>query len=238
MEQPLLLGHVMNRPPIPRSSASRSSVRGSNERGFTLVELLVVMGIIAIMAAVSLPNITGYLRSSKIRTAQDQVFTAIQKARGRAITLNTQWGVSFVMESRNVYWIHIEDPQIATATQVAQTGRQPLNSMAPDPGLSTRYEMDSQVRFAVAPGSCPAGPGGGNQASLRFDRYGSRAFPGFVPPPPDVAIPALGLAGGTVTTNGILTTTAQADATICLVDSATGLFRLITIGAGGRVKKG
>ena len=50
-------------------------------RGFTLVELLVVVGIIAVMGAVTLPNIMGFIRSSRIRTAQDLVNSALQRAR-------------------------------------------------------------------------------------------------------------------------------------------------------------
>ena len=201
------------------------------------MEILVVLGIIAIMSAVALPNVTGYFRSSKIRSAHDQVFGALQKARGRAITLNTQWGVSFVIESPNVYWIHVEDPQPPVAGQPAQDGRQPLNSAASNPALSTRYELSLPVQFAVAAGSCPAGGGGGNQDSIRFDRYGSRTFPGFAPPAPQPVVPILTAPTGP-TVNGILAIALGADATICLVDQSTGLFRLITIGSGGRVKKG
>ncbi|MBK5257497.1 MAG: prepilin-type N-terminal cleavage/methylation domain-containing protein [Vicinamibacteria bacterium] len=205
-------------------------------QGFTLIEILVVIGVIAAMAAVTLPNIAGYLRSARIRSAQDQVFSAIQRARAKAITNNSQYGVVFVIESPQIFWVHIEDPEPPAAGQALQTGRQPLNSGA-NPRLSTRYELDAQVRFAVAAGSCPAGPGGGNQNSLRFDRYGVRTFPGFVPAAPEAAVPALQAAVGPTVT-GIMMTNTSAEASICLVDQQTGLSRLITIAAGGRVKKG
>lgn len=205
-------------------------------RGFTLIELLVVIGIIAAMSAVALPNILGFLRSSRIRSAQDEVFSAIQRTRAKAITTNTQFGVVFVIESPQIYWIHVEDPQPPIVGQPLQTGRQPLDSGANNL-LSTRYELDPRVQFAIAAGSCPAGPGGGNQDSLRFDRYGVRTFPGFVTVAPEPAPPALQPVVGP-TVNGILMTTTGAEASICLVDQQTGLFRLITIAAGGRVKKG
>lgn len=203
-------------------------------RGFTLVELLVVIGIISIMAAISLPNIVGFLQASRIRSAQDQVAGAIQRARSRAIALNTQWGVSFVIESSNpsVYWVHVEDPE---ATVAGQVGRQPLNSAAANPRISTRYQLDDNVQFAVAAGSCPAGAAGGNQDSIRFDRYGVRTFPGVAPS--DTA--ALVLAAPTgPTAQGILTAGNNAEATICLVDIRNGLSRMVTIAPGGRVKKG
>ena len=65
-------------------------------RGFTLVELLVVVAIIAIMAAISLPFIVGYLRHYKIRGASQEVAKEIQAARGKAISKNVNFGVVFL----------------------------------------------------------------------------------------------------------------------------------------------
>lgn len=50
-------------------------------KGFTLLELVVVIAIISIMAAVLIPNISDYLRTNKIKTANDQaqqIFMAAQ----------------------------------------------------------------------------------------------------------------------------------------------------------------
>jgi len=227
MEHRLHKGHPMTGPK-----------RRSQATGFTIIEILIVVGIFAAMAAVALPNISGYVQAIRVRTAQDQVASAIQRARGRAISLNSQWGVSFVIERPGdgavpgVFWIHIEDPEAATA----QSGRQPLDSGSPNRNLSTRYELDPNVVFGMsgvlgAPASCPAGATAGNQSSMRFDRYGTRAFPGVG------AVPALAAPTGPTAT-GILMTTADADASICLVDLRNGLFRMVTIARGGRVKKG
>ena len=237
LERCLQKENDMIAPHLPNRAPTAAVAGKAKARGFTLVELLVVVGIIAIMGAVTLPNIIGFIRSSRIRTAQDLVTGALQRARARAITTNTQFGVVFVVETPQAFWVHLEDPEPPAAGQALQTGRQPLNSTAPNTRLSTRYELDPRVRFAIAAGSCPAGAGAGNQASLRFDRYGTRTFPGFAPPLPAAVIPALQAPTGP-TVNGVLVTTISAEASICLVDDQTGLFRLITIAAGGRIRRG
>lgn len=226
MEQPLLHKCRMNQPrPVEKRA-----------RGFTLIELIVVFGIIATMTAVSLPNIVGFLRASRIRSAQDDVFSALQRARVRAISTNTQYGVTFVVESATTYWIHVEDPRIATAGQAGTTGRQPLSTSAPDTNISTRYQLDPRINFAMAANSCPGVATAANQASIRFDRFGARAFPGTTSPVSDPAVPALG--GTPTTANAILRTTSSAEASICLIDTQNGLSRRVSIAPAGRVKKG
>lgn len=42
----------------------------NNQRGFTLIEMMIVVALIAILAAVALPAYNGYVNRSKIKTAQ------------------------------------------------------------------------------------------------------------------------------------------------------------------------
>ena len=233
MEYPLLNPRGMTVPICPSRRTSR---------GFTLVEMLVVMGIIAIMSAAALPNIMGYVRSMKLRAAQDSIAGALQKARARAITSNTQFGVSFIVQSvrtpnnpeLTVFWVHNEDPRPPAPGQPLEVGRQGFTAAAADPSVSTRYELDPDITIATANNVC-TGVTAANQESLRFDRYGTRSFPG-VPIPPDPGPPAL--AGGGPSVDGIGMTTSSGEAGICLLDLRTGLTRAVLIAASGRIRKG
>jgi len=57
-------------------------------KGFTLVEAMVVVSIMAIIASIALPAFNNYLNSLSIRTVAESVLTALQTARGEAVRSN------------------------------------------------------------------------------------------------------------------------------------------------------
>jgi prepilin-type N-terminal cleavage/methylation domain-containing protein len=136
-------------------------------RGFSLIEILVVVGIIGLTAAVTLPNITGYVRANRIRAGQDLVAGALQRARNVAIMKNTQMGVTFITQDNNTFWVHAEDTIAGvTAGNVGFT-RQGVDFGAPNAVLSTRYDLPDQVEFAASAADCPGVAAyAPNQASL------------------------------------------------------------------------
>lgn len=60
----------------------------SPQRGFSLIELMVVVGIAGILLALGAPRFAQYLRNVKLRTAAEVFMTGVQLARSEAVRIN------------------------------------------------------------------------------------------------------------------------------------------------------
>ena len=57
-------------------------------RGFTLVEMMVTMSILAIVAASAAPSMTDFVAAQRVKSAASDLFMALQRARSEAIKRN------------------------------------------------------------------------------------------------------------------------------------------------------
>lgn len=190
-----------------------------SEAGFSLIELIVVVGIISVLAAGAIPAIGTYIRNYTIRGAADQVAGEMQTARLQAIKKNVNYGVVFVVLSQNTYQYFLEDGFAAGARQAYGAA-----DMGP---IRT---LPSGVRFDNT---------GANDTGMRFTRLGAICDPGSNP----VNCPDLTASGITPapTGNYVLMDTTNADATlqgagVSLIQDGTGLQRTVVVTFGGRVR--
>ena len=123
--------------------------------GFTLIELIVVVGIIGIMAAVGLPTIMTWLRNYRIQGASQEVARQIEAARVKAISTNSNQGVVFAIVDSNSY--RMLRPDLIGAP-----------GAGPNEYLGTLYDLPSTVQFIAQ----------GNASQILFNRLGAPCSPG------------------------------------------------------------
>ena len=182
------------------------------EQGFSLVEMLIVVAIIMIMSAISLPSIGQYMRNYRISGAAQDVASQLQAARGKAISSNTNAGVSFFVVDSDSYRFVQED---------LTDGLEPR---------ATLRDLPLGVRFVVAT-AANSGP------SIRFNRMGGFCNPGVGNCLAGFANPCGTDTARCTTSAGSNFFAPQADGTLVLtlLEQTTNLQRTVRIAPGGRV---
>lgn len=84
----------------------------NGNRGFSLVELTVVIGIVGVLTAFSVPNFIEWTRNARCKEAANLALTALRQGKGRAINRNQQVTVRFTLDSSTAN----EDNHVQIAT--------------------------------------------------------------------------------------------------------------------------
>ena len=58
-------------------------------KGFTLIELMVTVAVIAILAVVAIPNLRDFVHNNRLRAASNELVASLQAARMEAVRLNS-----------------------------------------------------------------------------------------------------------------------------------------------------
>jgi prepilin-type N-terminal cleavage/methylation domain-containing protein len=206
-----------------------NAVRRSSAAGFSLVELLVVVGIIGAMAAVGLPAIGRYIRNFRIKGATQQVATEINVARSKAIMKNVNLGVLFAVVSDTQYRWVIEDDQNPTdGTTWSSYGAEDWSTLTTGALVTaqagTLQSLPTNV-FFDDPANCGVSSGT-NTWAVRFTQLGSTCALG---------TGSCGAAPASAPTSPTLIKFQNGTHTVCLKEASTNLRKTVTLSSGGRV---
>lgn len=107
----------------------------------TLVELLVVLGIIGLILAISVPGLTGYAKRLRVKTAARQVLGLLSLARSLAISSHEDHAVIIDIERGELHVVNAVSGQ-----PLEQVVRLP-NSVALEMQTGGQPSQESQVVF-------------------------------------------------------------------------------------------
>jgi prepilin-type N-terminal cleavage/methylation domain-containing protein len=202
--------------------------------GFTLIELMVVVSIIVIVSAASIPMGLSFVRNYQVMGAAQGITAQIQSARGQAVKLNTQRGVllNFNYPNPGQYQWTSLDPNPMTGAWDSPTY----------PNYTPKNYVEGVVNYGVVPGEpnnfldpdpangimSPHGTPIDMPQDLMFDPGVENALLFRADGSVRAVIAGGPSGGGVLTANGL---TWQ----LTVRDPNTDLTKLITVGRNGRV---
>lgn len=90
------------------------------QRGFTLIEAMVVVAVVAVVASIAAPSLATMVTNNRVRTAADGLLSGLQLARAEAIRRNTL--VSFTLDTAPGWTVAVVAPAATVQRRPAGEG--------------------------------------------------------------------------------------------------------------------
>jgi type IV fimbrial biogenesis protein FimT len=88
--------------------------------GFTLIEMMIVVVILAIVSSMAYPSFREMIINSQVRNATESIVNGLQKARAEAVARNTN--VSFILGAGTSWTVSVVNPASTIETRNSSEG--------------------------------------------------------------------------------------------------------------------
>ncbi len=100
-----------------------------SDNGFTLIEVMIVLALIAILSSITMPSLRGFAASTRLKSSAHAVRDMLNFARDMSITERTAYFVVFDFD-QNHYWLassetfNVENPSASSITSPSSSSLQ------------------------------------------------------------------------------------------------------------------
>ncbi|MBB6598676.1 GspH/FimT family pseudopilin [Luteimonas sp. MC1825] len=142
------------------------------ESGFTLIELMVTIAIVAILLVIGLPSFQGSLRSNRVATSTNELMASVSLARTEAIrstktaticassdgtSCGTDWNQGWIVWTDNDGNNTLAASEIVRYVQASSDLSLATASAAGTIKFDNRGRADTAQTFTLKPSNCPSG---------------------------------------------------------------------------------
>lgn len=143
-------------------------------RGFTLVELMTVIAILAVLIAIAFPSFQGSMRSNRVATASNQMSALVSYARSEAIRSKSLVQLCTSIDGSScggdwndgwMVWVDRNDSGVLNPDEVLRYVEAPQNIVVAESASQTTVNFDARGRvrdnssrsIELQPSECPIG---------------------------------------------------------------------------------
>ena len=135
------------------SCSVSNRMQPARHEGFSLVEIMIVVGLVAILAAITVPSVSGAVRQYELLTSGQQVVSTIRAARIQAVSRNQILKVRFDFPAAGQYQVvDAVDAAVGQPQTLAGTGNITFGAFT-DVQFTTAGRLAAPVVITVTNGT-------------------------------------------------------------------------------------